>query len=290
MRPISKVLAPIDLSVDPERPVAHAINIAKAIGAELTLLYVASQRPSKRIVRFRWPSNASEFHRLVLPGNPVETISRYADFIEADLLAMSSNNYGRWSRLWKRSTTGEVMKFTRRPVCVTDSGSIDPESSFDCRRILCALKLDGSDDPLILHAESLAQRSGADLLLLGVVPDLDEGLLLQTITGVDRPLSAKLALERIRELGTGISVPWRTSVVTGSPYKCIRAAAREHSADLVMATRALPCSTEWDCFDMRSIFSRLSRPLVTVRPNWVAPHTIADDVEAGLTLERVSSF
>src|SRR5688572_4910315 len=98
------------------------------------------------------------------------------------------------------------MKSTRRPVCVTHLRRTDAEYRFQSRRILCALNLDGTDDPLILHAEALAQRSGADLILLGVVPDIDEGLLLRTITGMDRPLSAKLAVERIRELGTGISV------------------------------------------------------------------------------------
>ena len=58
MQPAWKVLAPIDLSVDPEGPVDHAINIARAMRAELTLLYVVDQRWYKRARRLGWPLNA----------------------------------------------------------------------------------------------------------------------------------------------------------------------------------------------------------------------------------------
>jgi nucleotide-binding universal stress UspA family protein len=50
MQPAWKVLAPIDLSVGPEGAVEHAINIAIALGAELTLLHVVDQRWNKRTV------------------------------------------------------------------------------------------------------------------------------------------------------------------------------------------------------------------------------------------------
>ena len=62
------------------------------------------------------------------------------------------------------------------------------------------LTLDGTDDQLLLHAQALAQRSASDLILLGVVPEVDEGILLETILGFDRPLSPSVALERIRVL------------------------------------------------------------------------------------------
>ena len=44
MQPVWKILAPIDLSINAEGPVEHATNIALAMGAELTLLYVVDQR------------------------------------------------------------------------------------------------------------------------------------------------------------------------------------------------------------------------------------------------------
>jgi len=171
-QPAWKILAPIDLSINAEGPVAHATNIALAMGAELTLLYVVDQRCNSWRGRLRWPSNALNdvladcaVHRLILPaGNPAETIARYAEFINADLLAMTSEHYGKWSRFWKHSVTRDVMRWTKRPVCVTDLRSADADYRFRCRRILCMLTLDGTDDQLLLHVQVLAQRSASDLM------------------------------------------------------------------------------------------------------------------------------
>lgn len=259
------VLAPIDLSIEPEGPVEHAMNIARAMDADLTLLYVAD--PAWRKAP-RWPSNAvnqpGDIHRLILPGHPAETISRYAEFINADLLAMTSENYVRWSRFWKHSVTEDVMGRTGRPLCVTDLRSVDTDYRFRSRRILCALSLDGTDDPLILQAEALAQQSGGELILLGVVPANDEGLLLESLPGYDRPLSPNLAVERIRVLGNGISVPYRTSIEIGSAYNCIRDAAQKYRADIVMAARPSPGQRESNYLDMRWLLRRLPCPLVSV--------------------------
>ena len=104
---------------------------------------------------------------------------------------MTSEKYEGWTRFWKHSVTGEVMESTRRPVCVTDLRLADTDYRFRSRRILCVLNLDGTDDPLVLQAEALAQRSGGELILLGVVPEIDEGLLLEAIPGLDRPVVYK---------------------------------------------------------------------------------------------------
>jgi nucleotide-binding universal stress UspA family protein len=220
-------------------------------------------------------------HRLIIPAdNPAETIARYAEFINADLLAMTSETYGRLSRFWKHSVTRDVMRRTERPVCVTDLGSADADYRFRCRKILCMLSLDGTDDQLLLHAQALAQRSASDLILLGVVPEIDEGILLETILGSDRPLSASVALERIRVLGEGISVPYETSVMVGSPYNCIRIAAREHSADVVMAARPSQGWTESNYIDMRSVFRRLPCPLISVTKSSPSARSITREREA----------
>jgi nucleotide-binding universal stress UspA family protein len=60
MQPAWKILAPIDLSIKPDGPIEHAINIALAMGAELTLLYVVDQRGNSRRARLSWPLNDFE--------------------------------------------------------------------------------------------------------------------------------------------------------------------------------------------------------------------------------------
>src|SRR5687768_17053145 len=134
MQPAWKVLAPINLSAEPEEPIERAINIASSMQAELTLLYVVDQLWNRSRRRLGWPPNAwgraqanCDIHRLILPGVPSETIIRYAEFINADMLVMTTRNYGRWTLFWKQSVTREVMKSTPRPVCVTDLRSVDKD-------------------------------------------------------------------------------------------------------------------------------------------------------------------
>jgi nucleotide-binding universal stress UspA family protein len=298
MQPAWKILAPIDLSINAEGPVEHATNIAVAMGAELTLLHVVDQRRNSRRGRLRWPSNALNdvltdcaVHRLILPaGDPAETIARYAEFINADLLAVTSEHYGRWSRFWTHSVTRDVMRCTKRPVCVTDRRSANGDFSFRCRKILCVLTLDGTDDQLLTHAQSLAQRSASDLVLLGVVPEVDEGIMLETILGFDRPLSPSVALERIRVLGEGLSVRHETSVMIGSPYNCIRIAARERGADVVIAARPSPGSTESKYLDMQSVLRSLPCTLISVTGSLPSARSILGEREASPDFERASSF
>jgi nucleotide-binding universal stress UspA family protein len=291
MQPPWKILAPIDLSIGPEGPIEHATNIARAMAADLTLLYVVDPGWCKRP---RWPLNAlnqaGDVHRLILPGNPAGTVSRYAEFMNANLLAMTSGNYPRWLRFWKHSVTEDVMGRTRRPVFITDLRSVDADYRFRSRRILCALSLDGTDDSVVLQAQALAQRSGGELILLGVVPRNDEGLLLESLLGYDRPLSASLAVERIQVLGKGISVPYRSSVKVGSPYNCIRDAAREHSADVVVAARPSPGQMESNDLDMRSILRTLPCPLISVTGSLPSVPSIIREREAAPDFEHASSF
>ena len=271
MQPVRKVLAPIDLAVAPEVPVEHAIRAASAMGAELTLLYVADRRQHSPASRIEWPRNAlgrtrthCDIHRRVLPGRPAETIARYADLSGADLVVMTSENCGGWKRFWKRSVTAEVMASTRRPVWIADWRSMAAGYRFDCRNVLCVLTLDGSDDPVILQAEALAQRSGGELVLLSAVPESSEQLLWEVIPGLDRPLCGKLALERIREIGNTLSVPYKTSVMTSSLNRCVRVAARQHAASVVVASDCARGGAYSYGLDIRSVLRRLPCPLVSV--------------------------
>src|SRR3712207_2520486 len=98
MQPLWTILAPIDLSNDAEIAVEHAINAANAFTAELVLLYVVEPCWSRTAPRPGWPPNAraashSDVERVVLPGRPATTIARYAEFINADLLLMTTRRH-----------------------------------------------------------------------------------------------------------------------------------------------------------------------------------------------------
>lgn len=266
-----KVLAPIDLADDPEVAVEHAIHVAIAMDAELTLLYVANQRQHKKDNRIGWPQNAltdsrtpRRIRRRVLSGKAAETIVRYAELSDADLVLMTSENFGGWKRFWKHSVTADVMASSRRPVWITDWKSVDDDYHFKSRTILCMLNLDGMDEPVVRHAELLAYRSGGELVLASAVPEGGEHLLHEAIGGLDRPLTTKLALERMGAVGATLSVPYKTYVMTGPLNRCARLAAHRHSTDLVMAPNAAP-GNMYDCgLEIRSVLRQLPCPLVSV--------------------------
>jgi nucleotide-binding universal stress UspA family protein len=116
-----KVLAPVDLSLDTEAPVRHAIDVAIQLAAELTLLYVVDLHSWRS--RKAWPPSARgnqvpglDIHRLVLPGPVSETIARYADFIDADLIVMNSRPHRRWNRFWRKPAASQLMQLSHRPI------------------------------------------------------------------------------------------------------------------------------------------------------------------------------
>ena len=117
MHPVWKVLAPIDLSAETETSVQHAIDVASTMAADLQPLIcgrsamVSTQTVARLAIKCAGGSQTNcEIHRLVLTGKKPETITRYADFMEADLVLMTSRSFGAWTRLWKGCTPAEVME------------------------------------------------------------------------------------------------------------------------------------------------------------------------------------
>jgi nucleotide-binding universal stress UspA family protein len=276
MASVWKVLAPIDLRFDAEAPVQYAAGAASILNAELTLLHVATARWYEHSHRLGWPASAwgkgsssLDIHRLVLPGDVSDTIVRYSDHLDADLLWMTTRTYGRRARFWSSSITAEVMDSTQRPVCLAKTIDADSQLQFRCKRVLCIVGLEGQDTAVLQQSQELADRTNAELILLHIVPEISEGLLAYGVGGPEcRPLSIKVAREKLAELRKGISAFVTTSVMTGSPAKCIGLAAREHRADLVIAPR-IARHARFEragtyTADLSATFSRLDCPLLTV--------------------------
>jgi hypothetical protein len=172
---------------------------------------------------------------------------------------------------------------------------VDSHLQFRCRRVLCVAGLEGQDAGLLQQAQEVAARSGAELILLHVVPEVSEGLLMFGIEGSGgRPLSVQLAREKLAELTASIPMPVTTSVMIGPPAKCIGLAAREHAADLVIAPRvARHARFERGgayTADLGASLSRLNCPMLTV-PVGVSlhPRKARADVREQRELSRISS-
>jgi nucleotide-binding universal stress UspA family protein len=271
MQPVWKVLAPIDLTKSAEARVERAIQATAAMRGELTLLYVVDQRRLQKAEPVEWPANAlatrakCRVHRVVLPGRTAETINRHADDIGADLVAITSQHYAGWTRIWNKSVAAEVAHRTNRPVWFTRSSVIGTGHSFRLRKILCVVSLDQTDDAVIAHASVLARRSTAEMMLLRVVPEISEASLAYGVIGVeDRPLSERVAVQRIRELSKSLPTPHTFLVTSGGAYKSIGKAVREYGADVTVADRTRTGSARSAGLDLRSVLSELSCPLVSV--------------------------
>jgi hypothetical protein len=130
--------------------------------------------------------------------------------------------------------------------------------------------LDGTDEPLVRFSEELARNCDATIVLLHVVPEVSEALLVYGIPGVeDRPLSREVAERRLRDLTAGLSLPHLTSIASGSAYRCIANAAREHNVDVVTTGRQRAGAIA--DLEPASVLARVSCPVISVP---VASHAV----------------
>jgi nucleotide-binding universal stress UspA family protein len=246
--------------------VQHALSVAEAIQGDVTLLYVIDDRRSKRTEPMEWPANAIVGHakckvrRRVLVGSVAETIGRYADDLGADLVTLTAGAHSWWNRLWRRSAAVDIASATDRPVSFARLSGRTTAREF--KAILCVVALDGTDDPLVRSSEELARRCDATLVLLHVVPEVSEALIAYGVPGVeDRPLSREVAEHRLRGLSAELSRPHLTATASGSPYRCIENAAREHKSDLVVIGRH---GGALSGLNPRSVLARVSSPVISV--------------------------
>lgn len=263
-----RILAPINLSQPAEDDIRYALHIARAFRADLHLLYVGDS--GSPAITQDWPVNALRFretevevHSAVRKGPVAFTIARHAEELDADLVFLRSRWYGSWKRFFRTSVTEEVMRLSRRPVCVTPAASIT-DLPVPGPRILCLVGLDGKEAMLVRYAKDLAMARGAELVLAHVVPETSEALLFHAADGGLRPLSKERAARQLMNLARGRQVPVRTSLWIGDVAAGVRRAVREHSADLVLAARSHSGVMAVYGNDLDWLAGTVGCPLVTV--------------------------
>ena len=261
-----KVLAPVDLGSEAEAHVQHALNAAEAVKGDLTMLYVLDGR-IRHAEGFEWPANAMAAHRnsavrrLPVVGSVADTVGRYANDVGADLITVTVGSNRWWNRVWRKSTAAAIARATDRPIYLTDRSAPPLSSAF--KSFLCVVALDGTDDPLVRFSEELAQRYDATLVLLHVLPEVNEGLMAYGLLAADdRPLSREVAERRLKELTAGLYCPNLTAITTGSAYRAIEKLRREHEADAVITGRRDGAVSD---LDPGVLLSRVPGPVISVR-------------------------
>jgi nucleotide-binding universal stress UspA family protein len=172
-------------------------------------------------------------------GDPAFAITDFASKIEDCLIMIPTHGFGKFRNLLVGSVTAKVLHDSRSAVW-TDAHVEDPgtDQPLDPRRILCAVALDGHDEPLIRKALELAGESAAEVRLVHAVPVEQMRPQKYFSLEFDRFLM-DLAKEHIAELQHKLGVDLQACVRGGAVSTVVRQSAMLHGSDLIVAGRGL---------------------------------------------------
>lgn len=156
MKPIKKILAPTDLSESSQAGVRYALELAKALDAEVTVYHVVTYEdvmrysqeftsrtgtPSEHFLRrhelslsrylkdhFAGPMSEVQAHQKVEFGNPEKNIIDEAKEFGADLIVISTHGRTGLSHMLLGSVTEKVVRLAPCPVL-----SINPRLAVKAR-------------------------------------------------------------------------------------------------------------------------------------------------------------
>jgi nucleotide-binding universal stress UspA family protein len=124
-----KILCAVDFSDCSSEAIAIAADLARALGAELTLLHVEEPRPQpapgadveRRLARCRLEAQAytdPPIRTVVLEGSPAEEVVAYADRAGFDLVVTGTHGRAGVKRLVLGSVAAKVVAHAHCPVLV----------------------------------------------------------------------------------------------------------------------------------------------------------------------------
>ena len=223
-------------------------------------------------------------------GHPAESILRYADENEIDLILMATHGRSGFSRWAVGSVADKVVHASKVPVWLVRAG-IPEEIVYDkwpTRTIL--VPLDGSKlaESVLPHVEALAKQRGAEMMDV-VLIRVCEGLVIppgqarlmyydhRVTVDKDEHPDQKVAqrkreaedyLAGVEKRLTDAGLKARSEVLWGNPADEIVAYADRHPFNLiVMATHALSGLSRWAIGSVADRVVRgVSRPVFLVRP------------------------
>jgi len=209
------ILVPTDGSAHAERAARHAVSLAEAFGATVTMLGVADvggaagpfdaggvsgefrervRGESESVVEAAAAlvDDRAPVETAVVEGDPAEAIVDYADEGEFDAIAMGTHGRRGLSRLVFGSVARYVVRHTTRPVLTARETDADPVTEYDD----VLVPTDGSDaaEAAVDHGIAVADAFDATLHAFHVV-DLSA---MTTGSGVEPPTQQ---LERYTEAG-----------------------------------------------------------------------------------------
>jgi nucleotide-binding universal stress UspA family protein len=236
MKPITKILLPVDLSAHSAGAAAYARSLAAELGSELLFLHVLQNgwplTDEKRQIRDRVGAATGAHRFLFREGSPAQTIINTAEAEQVDLILMPTRGRRSLTLLFGGSITAQVLRDVRCPVWVGLEGLLQLANR-PIRTILCGLSLGPRASAVLRWSANLAQRFNASLAVIHVSKALESNSGLPG-DGEWRLWLKKTARNDIRELQTGIGTTADVWVEPGKPLDAIPPVADVLGADLLV--------------------------------------------------------
>jgi nucleotide-binding universal stress UspA family protein len=257
---IKRILLPVDIPIVSLGVIHQAATLARHFNSEILMLHVVTALSHAAGV----PENSGELagwdmlavilreaqkqqdqplgpelddltiRRMVVKGDPAQTIVQTAEEEKADLIMMPSHG-STFDEFLLGSVTGKVLHRTECPVWTGAHVEGSPVQKFAIRNILCAVDLGPRSDKAVSWAAPMASEFGARLTLAHVTYGVElwgpGGLY------VDEKWKEELlgdASQRIAKLQKDTGIKADVFIGSGDVPKALSQAAKQTKADLLV--------------------------------------------------------
>ena len=176
--------------------------------------------------------------RVVLEGDPTQTIVEFASSGNCDLIVMPTHGYGPFRRFLLGSVTAKVLHDAICPVWTGPHMERAPNySSVHFHNIVCALDLGLHSRAVLRWAAEFARETGARLSIVHAIPSSATRLGGFYFDPDWRTQLTRTAVERIGFLRQEMGIDASVAIEAGEPPLVVTTAAEATSADLLVIGR-----------------------------------------------------
>ena len=176
--------------------------------------------------------------RVVLEGDPTQTIVEFASSENCDLIVMPTHGYGPFRRFLLGSVTAKVLHDAICPVWTGPHMERAPNySSVHFHNIVCALDLGLHSRAVLRWAAEFARETGARLSIVHAIPSSATRLGGFYFDPDWRTQLTRTAVERIGFLRQEMGIDASVAIEAGEPPLVVTTAAEATSADLLVIGR-----------------------------------------------------
>jgi nucleotide-binding universal stress UspA family protein len=257
---MSKILVPVDFSEQSAGAARYALALAEHFRAELSLLYVRGpelepwamdvglstpvwrrqplELAQKRLDGFlAEPGGGAGVRRVVMEGDPAQTIVSYAHDLGAALIVMPTHGYGPFRRFLLGSVTAKVLHDAECPVWTgVHLEQAPPIETVRGGNVVCGVDLGPHSRCVVEWAARVVEDLGAGFVVVHAIPAL-EAEAGEHFDSQWRVRVENQAVERVEDMLRESGVRAEVLVSCGDAPRVVRCAALRYRATLLVIGR-----------------------------------------------------